>query len=412
VIKDQTRRVRQPAAWLLLAGVTISVLVGLMALVSDGFAAAANAGTLSVGGSVAGFTLADRAFVASLALTSVLLTAMAVVAVALATHVGEQVRDARKITLVAVTLQGIALLFGVLTWLAALGGPASGSAKLAFFLEGTVGIMVAAAGLFFSVVTLRSGELQQGRPHAAPHHPGLPRSAVRSAADHPGYGYGQQGGGQRYPGGYQPGSGYQVPDQQTSAQKSQVQAAAQTAEYQAAAGRQYGAAPDRHYGEHRFGEQSHQGQALSEFPATYGRQAHEAHGQQAPQQHEYQGGYSQQSYGRGNEDRYGPGQSYGQKYAPYGQQGYGHQAPDAYQTPATDVHRSRDTDVHQPPGTDVNQSPGADAYQSAGTDVYQAPGTDMYEQYYQQANQPGDHGPTDDGEPGHSRDYRVSRDHG
>ena len=448
MIKDETRRVRQPAAWLLLAGVTISVFVGLMALLSDGFAAAANAGTLSVGGSVAGLTLADRAFVASHALTSVPLTAMAVVAVALATHVGEKVRHARKITLVAVILQGIALLLGVLTWLTALGFPASGSAKLAFFLEGTVGIMVAAAGLFFSVATLRSGELQQGRQRAAPHHPGLPRSVARSAAGHPGYGYGQQGGGQRYPGAYQSGSGYQAPDQQTSAQKSQVQAATQTAEYQAAAGQQYGAGPDRHHGEyrsreyrsgehrsgehrsgeHRSGEQSHQGQALSQFPATYGQQAHEAHGQQAPQQHDYQGGYSQQSYGRGYEDGYGPGQSYGRGYAPPGQQGYGQEAADAYQTPGTDVYRSRGTDIHQPAGTDVYQSAAADAYQPAGTDVYQSPaagpyqpagtdayqsrGTDTYERYYQQPTQPADHGSTDGGEPGHSRDYRDSRDHG
>ncbi len=440
MIKDETRRVRQPAAWLLLAGVTISLFVGLMALLTDGFAAAANAGMLPVGGAVAGLTLADRAFVASHALTSVPLTAMAVVAVALATHVGEKVRQARKITLVAVILQGIALLFGVLTWLSALGVPASGSAKLAFFLEGTVGIMIATAGLFFSVVTLRSGELQQGRQHAAPHQPALPRSAARSAAGHPGYGYGQQGGGQRYPGGYQPGSGYPVPDQQASAQRSQVQAAPQTAEYQAAAGHQYGAGPDRHhgehhfgehqfgehrfgehrFGEHRFGEQSHQG--------TYGQQAHEAHGQQAPQQHDYQGGYSQQSYGRGYEDRYGPGQSYGQVYAPHGQQGYGQQARDAYQTPRTDVYLSPGTDVHQPPGTDVNQSPGAGTYrwrgrtsnqspgagtyQPAGTDVYQSRDTDTYEQYYQQAAQPADHGSTDGGEPGYSRDYRDSRDHG
>ncbi len=179
MITDETKRVRQPAAWLLIGGVAISVFVGLMALLSDGWAAAANAGTLiaSAGGGAAGSTFADRAVVASHALTSVPLTAMAVVAVALATH-GEKVRQARKITLFAVILQGIALLFGVLTWLAAVGVPAGGSAKLAFFLEGTVGIMVAAAGLFFSVVILRSGELQAARQHAAPHQPGLPRSAA------------------------------------------------------------------------------------------------------------------------------------------------------------------------------------------------------------------------------------------
>ena len=64
-------------------------------------------------------------------------------------------------------LQGIALLFGVLTWLMALGIQVSGSAKLAFFFEGAVGVMVATAGLFFTVVTLRCSELQAARQQKA-----------------------------------------------------------------------------------------------------------------------------------------------------------------------------------------------------------------------------------------------------
>ena len=364
MIKDETRRVRQPAAWLLLAGVTISLFVGLMALLSDGFAAAANAGTLPVGGAVAGLTFADRAFVASHALTSVPLTAMAVVAVALATHVGEKVRQARKITLVAVILQGIALLFGVLTWLSALGVPASGSAKLAFFLEGTVGIMIATAGLFFSVVTLRSGELQAGAPACRPasacaaairgplsrRPPGL---RLRSARRRPKVSRGLPAR-QRVSGPRPAGVG------------ANIAGSGGTADCGVSGGRGPAIRRGTRPSPWRAPVWRAQVWRAGGHQGTYGQQAHEAHGQQAPQQHDYQGGYSQQSYGRGYEDRYGPGQSYGQGYAPHGQQGYGQQARDAYQTPRTDVYHSPGTDVHQPPGTDVNQSPGAGTYQPAG----------------------------------------------
>ena len=95
MIKEETRRIRQPAAWLLLGGVMISVFAGLMAVVSDGWAAAANGGTLIVPSvRAAGSTFAGRALVAAHLLTSIPVTAMAVAAVLLATHVGE-VRHAR-----------------------------------------------------------------------------------------------------------------------------------------------------------------------------------------------------------------------------------------------------------------------------------------------------------------------------
>ncbi len=180
VISDETRRVRQPTAWLLLAGVMISVFLGLAAMLSNGWAAGVNPATLVAvaAGTMAGPSFADRAAVASHVFTAIPVTAMAVVAVLLATHIGEKVRQARRITLLAVLAQSVALSLGVITWLVSLSVP-HGAAKLAFLLDGAVGIMVGSAGLFFSIVTLRSRELQ------------TPAAASQASGGYPGYGYGQ-----------------------------------------------------------------------------------------------------------------------------------------------------------------------------------------------------------------------------
>ena len=107
MIRDETKRVRQPAAWLLLGGVAISVFLGLLAMLSDGFATVASGTLIALaGGGAPDSTFADRAAMASHALTSLPVTAMAVAAVVLATHVGEKVRQARRITLFAVVCRG------------------------------------------------------------------------------------------------------------------------------------------------------------------------------------------------------------------------------------------------------------------------------------------------------------------
>jgi hypothetical protein len=386
VIRDETKRVRQPAAWLLLSGVTISVFLGLMAIVSTGWAAAANAGALIAlaGGGAAGPTFADRAVVASHELTSLPLTAMAVVAVILATHVGEKVPQARRITLFAVVLQGIALLFGVLTWLLALGIQASSAAKLGFFLGGGVGVMIAVVGLFFSVVTLRSADLQVARERPAPQQAAAPGSNP-SAGGYPGYGYGQpvpvqQAAAQAYPrAGYQSGTG-----QEQSVQ----QAAAQTAHYQTAVGQQ---AADQRYGAgagHQYGQQSQAESPQSQTSATYGQQADQrasaaqaygSYGQQSSQQQAYPADYSPQAYGQGYDAGYGQGQSYGQGYGSYGQQAqHSQHSQQAY-------------------GQQVRQ----------GSGTYQPPSTDTYQQYYQQSPERGSAEPA---QPGHGLDAGDSRD--
>jgi hypothetical protein len=384
VIRDETKRVRQPVAWLLLSGVTISVFLGLVAIVSTGGAAAANAGALIAltGGGTAGSTFADRAVVASHELTSLPLTAMAVVAVILATHIGGKVPQARRITLFAVVLQGIALVFGVLTWLLGLGIQASSPAKLGFFLDGGVGVMIAVAGLFFSVVTLRSAELQVARQHAAPQQAAVPPGSNPSATGYPGYGYGQpvlvqQATAPAYPrAGYQSGTGQQTPSQQ---------AAAQTARYQTPAGQQ---AADQRYGAgagHPYGQQSQAESPQSQTSATHGQQADQraaaapaygSYGPQASQPQDYQAGYSQLDYGQGYDAGYGQGQSYGQGYGSYGQQrqhGYGQQA-------------------------------------RQGSDTYRSPSTDTYQHYYRQ--QSPERGSAEAAQSGHGLDARDSRDRG
>ncbi len=322
MIRDETRRVLQPTAWLLLVGVMISVFVGLAAMLSNGWAAGANPATLVAiaAGSVAGPTFADRSAIASHVFTAIPVTAMAVAAVLLATHVGEKVRQARRITLVAVLAQSVALFLGVITWLVSLSVP-HGAAKLAFLLDGAVAIMVATAGLFFSIVTLRSRDLQK------------PVVAAQQASAYPGYGYGQQGSADA--------QGYPQPP---------------GAQYPAAAGQQYGPPAAQHYGAaaQQYGAASAQqyGQPQSPGHVAYGQQPSGSYGQQAY--------YPQSGYQQGYDTGYGQQQSYGPGHSSYAQPG-----PDAYQQAGPEA--------YQQAGPEAYEQAGPEAYQQAGPEAYQQP---------------------------------------
>ena len=352
VIRDETKRVRQPAAWLLLGGVAIDVFLGIMAMLSTGWAGGVNPATLGAvsSGSMAGPTFGDRSAVASHVFTSIPLTAMAVVAVILATHLGEKVRQARRITLYAVVLQAVALLLGVITWLASLGVP-HGAARLAFLFDGAIGVMIATAGLFFSTVTLRSRELQAARTKRT--RQAMPQQAVA----YPGYGYGQQGvaGGagssgaaHGYPAGYQSGS-------------AQHAAAQQAQQYPAAASQQYPSSAAQQYG-----------QSQGQTQASYGQPSYGSYGQQAyPPGPTSQSSYPQSGYQQGYDAGYGQ-QQYGQSYGTYAPQpGYGQQASgDTYQRPSADAYQQGPDSYQQ--GTDAYQQPSAETYQQR-TDAYQQP---------------------------------------
>src|SRR6266516_2925564 len=326
VISDETRRVRQPTAWLLLAGVMISVFLGLAAMLSNGWAAGVNPATLVAvaAGTMAGPSFADRAAVASHVFTAIPVTAMAVVAVLLATHIGEKVRQARRITLLAVLAQSVALSLGVITWLVSLSVP-HGAAKLAFLLDGAVGIMVGSAGLVFSIVTLRSRELQ------------TPAAASQASGGYPGYGYGQPSA--QYP-------------------------AAAGGQYVGQAAQHYGGPPAQHYGAATAPHYSQtHGQAHSQTQsqgnAAYGQQAYGSYGQQAS--------YPRSGYQQGYEAGYGQQQPYGLGYGPYPHTGQ--------------------PDPHTGQPTDGYQRMGADAYHQAGPEGYQQAGPEGYQQYYPQRAQ-------------------------
>jgi hypothetical protein len=384
VIRDETKRVRQPAAWLLLVGVTISVFLGLMAMLSNGWAVAANAAALfALGSDTSGPSFADRSVVAAHVFLAVPVAAMAVVAVILATHLGDKVPQARRITLFAVVLQGTALLFGVITWLVGLGAQTrfGGSEKLGFFLDAAAGIAVAVAGLLFSVVTLRSRELQAARSRSA--------AQPASPAVYPGYSYGPQAtgapgvgaGGYAATPTYQSGPAQtQQPGQQTPSQ----QASQPTAQYPASTSQQYGPAAGS------YGQQQ-----------SYG-----SYGQQASAQQGYSAGYGQQSYQQGYDSGYGQQAAYGQNYGSYSQ-GYGQQAqPESYQQPAADGFRQTGTNAESyTEGYQQSAQPAAETYQQSAQ-----PAAETYQQYYQQSHGQADHAGSENSQPGHSPDDGDSRD--
>ena len=168
-----------------------------------------------------GLNFGDRGLEAFGHFGAIYVTALPVAAVLLATLTGGKVHRAREITLGAAVLQAAALVLSVICWLAAFGSDLSASGKTQNFVADLVSLIVAVAGLIFTLAVLRAAELQ-GTPaggHAA---------AAAATQQLPGQaGYGQPGYGQ------QPG---RVPQaQQAQAQAAQAQAAqAQAAQAQAA----------------------------------------------------------------------------------------------------------------------------------------------------------------------------------
>lgn len=175
---DVIRRLREPAAWLLLAAVFVAAVTGIVDLLSG----------LS---SPAGFPLAAAG--ASSNVLDVTPVAMSFFAVLLATKFGPVLERARPIVIGALVAQGLTALVGVIAWLGALFGglfsttPAgvAGVAEsvpslLLRFLEG--GIFLALLGLagFYTITVLKTPELApKPKPQPAPQHgfgayPGAP----------------------------------------------------------------------------------------------------------------------------------------------------------------------------------------------------------------------------------------------
>jgi hypothetical protein len=272
----------------------------------------------------------------------------------LATLTGGKVRRAREITLGAAVLQAAALILSVICWLAAFGSDLSTSGKTQTFIAGLVGLIVAVAGLMFTLAVLRAAELQ-GSPAASGGH-GAAATATQQLPGQAGYG--------------QPGYGQQpvrVPSaQQGQAQAQQGQAQAQ----QAPAGYGQQGYGQQGYGQQGYGQQGYgqqptrvpQGQHPSSAPSQpgYGQPGQQGYTQpgqgyaQPGQQAYTQPSYGQQGYTRPAQQDYSQQdysqQGYGQQgYARPGQQGYSQQAyaPPGYDQPG----QSQQGYGQQPGGT-------------------------------------------------------------
>jgi hypothetical protein len=139
---EEFGRARDLAAWLLLAGAAVFVVMGAWELL----------GLPRAPFSEPTFTL--RSNVATASLVAIDVTALPVAAVLLVTLVGRAGGAARQITRVAVILQAIALGLGVIAWTASLGISGPGTQWL--YLSGASHAAVAAAGLILTSAVLRS----------------------------------------------------------------------------------------------------------------------------------------------------------------------------------------------------------------------------------------------------------------
>jgi hypothetical protein len=380
VIRNQAQRVREPVALLLLAAMALSVIVGLWILLSAQSQLFDRLVTSLPGG---GLNFGDRALEAFGYFGAIYITALPMAAVVLATLTGGKVRRAREITLGAAVLQAAALILSVICWLAAFGSDLSTSGKTQTFIAGLVGLIVAVAGLMFTLAVLRAAELQGSRAASGGH-----GAAATSTQQLPGQaGYGQPGYGQ------QP---VRVPSaQQAQAQAQQAQQAqAQAQQGQAQAG--YGQPGQQGYGQQGYRQQGYgqqgygqqptrvpQGQHPSSAPTQpgYGQPGQQGYTQpgqgyaQPGQQAYTQPSYGQQGYTRPAQQDYSQQEYSQQEYSQqeysqqgYGQQGYGQQG---YARPAQQGYSQQ---AYAPPGYDqpgqsqhgYGQQPDGTASGSAG----------------------------------------------
>lgn len=329
------KQVREPVAWALLAAAGVNVVVGLVDALSNSWSLASLGLLGGAGNSGAGFT--ERALAGRGDVASVGAAVLPVVAVILAALAGEKVTRAIQIARAATVLQGIALLLGVVYWLAALGAHVDGAVKAKFFVQGLAGLAVSAAGLFFLVKVLRSPEMQ-------------PESSGKPAA-YPGFGYPRQPPPDRYQAGYgtdrdtavlavpaaQAGQAPPAGQHGAMAQQAPAQAVAQQAAAQQAAAQQSVAqqsvapqvpsplaAAQRAAMQQVAAQQAAQRSAGREAASQqagahgYGRYSHAGQGSQLQgYSPSYQPGYQQPSYSQ----QPAPGQQQA------GQQAYGQRSP-------------------------------------------------------------------------------------
>jgi hypothetical protein len=405
LIRNEAQRVREPAAWLLLAAMALSVIVGLWTLLSaqgqlfDRLVSSFPGGGLNFG---------DRGLEAFNDFGAIYVTALPVVAVVLATLTGGKVSRAREVTLGAAVLQAVALVLSVICWLAAFGSDLTTSGKTQNFVANLVCIIVAVAGLMFTLAVLRATEMQ-GTPAVSTGQAAAGTQQMPGLAGYGQPGYGPQPG--RVPQGQHahPQHAHSQHAQAQQAQQAQAQQAqARQAQAQQAQARQaqaqqaqtqpgYGQPGQQGYTQPGYGQPGYgqpgygpqpgrvpQGQPTAQQPpvqAGYGQPGQQAYRQ--PSQGYTQSG--QQAYGQPGQQGYAqPEQGYAQQgYAQsaYGQQGYtqpGQQgyAQQEYAQPGYGQSGRSQQEYGQPPGEtpagSAGQQPGTPGQQLAPDDHYSA----------------------------------------
>jgi hypothetical protein len=263
VNKEAVQRLREPAAWVLLAAAGVQLLAGIISL-------------LGGGGS---FTLRALGQTSDGTFLQVTLVGLVSLAVALTALGAAPTPQARTITMGALGVLGGTALFGVISWLSGMladSDYAGAVTKLTTFLLGAADLAVVGVGGWFAFTVF-----QQLQP---------PRPQPQMQPGYPDFGY-QQG----QPG--QPGQPAQ-PGQQQYGQagygQQQYQQYQQYGQQQGGEGQQ---APQPGYDQQQqYGGQQYGGQ--QEYQ-QYGGQAGYQQGQQEYGQQEYgQQGYDQQGYGQ------------------------------------------------------------------------------------------------------------------
>jgi hypothetical protein len=263
VNKEAVQRLREPAAWVLLASAGVQLLAGILLLL----------------GGDSSFTY--RAFSAAedVLFTQVVCVGLLVLSVLLSTW-GTPTPQSRTITMGALGVLGVTALFGVVSWLSAMAADGvSALGKLAVFLAGGGKLAVIGIGLWF-VLTVYQGmqparpqpQMQQGYPDFG-YQQGQPGQQQFGQQ-----GYGQQQYGQQpYQQYGQPGAeGQQAGQQQAGQPAGQQQYGQQYQQYGQQPYQQYGqpGQPQGQPGQPQAGEQpqqpADQQEEMGEWTRAYG----------------------------------------------------------------------------------------------------------------------------------------------
>ena len=294
--KEAVQRLREPAAWALVASAGLQFLAGLVMLLTGG----GKTVRLPTGDEVStGTPFTARAFTeltSGQLFTSIALVGLLVLAVLLAVQGEQPTAQASTIVMIALGVIGAVAFVTVIVWIGSLVSDAPTMAKFAAFLYGVAKLAVIGVGGWF-IWTVFQG-LQPARP------------APQQAPGYPDYGY-QQG---QQPYGYGQ-EGQQAPGQQGYDHSQQAYYQQQPYQQQ--------------------GQQAQNGQQVQGQPVQGQQQP--GYQQQYPQ-HQYppqdEAGQWTQAYGSGEDPRYA--QDHGR------QQGYGQQYPQPEQRDEGDQNWYRD----------------------------------------------------------------------